>query len=125
MPDSDFTTHQNDEFTEEVGWENSLDCTAQPLVQHDLVLLKFATKKTVKYFIGLIKDMDPCSYNTRSLNKQPNCWIFYLPKFEDTAVLDLTDIVSKLPQPMVLGSCSRIVTLIVDMNVSCYTRNIN
>jgi len=101
MSDSDFTTHENEEFTEGVDWEIGLDCIAQPLVPHDFVLLKFSTKKTVKYFIGLIQDMDPASYNTRSLSKRPNCWIFCLPNTEDIAVLDLTDIVSKLPQSMV------------------------
>jgi hypothetical protein len=116
--DSDFSTHENGEFAEEVDWENCLYCIAQSLPPQDLVILKFWTKKTVKCFTGLIQDMDPDSYNTISLNKRPNCWIFCLPKVEDTAVLDLTDIVSKLPHPMVLGSCGRIVTMIVDMNRS-------
>jgi len=59
MSDADFTTHENDEFTEEVDWENGLGCIAQPLVSHDFVLIKFATKKTVKYFIGLIQETKP------------------------------------------------------------------
>ena len=94
MSDADFTTHENDEFTEEVDWENGLGCIAQPLVSHDFVLIKFATKKTVKYFIGLIHDMDRDSYNTRSLNKRSIVG-YFLPNVEDSAVLDLTDIVSK------------------------------
>jgi len=82
------------------------------------LLLKFSKKKTVKYFTGLIQDMDPDSYNTISLNKRLNCRIFCLPKVEDTAVLDLIVIISKLPHPIVLGSCGRIVTMIVGMNWS-------
>ena len=82
MPGSDFTTHENDEFTEAVDWENDLDCIVQPLVPHDFVLLKFLTKKTVKYFIGLIQEKDSDSYNARSLNKRLKCWIFCLRKFK-------------------------------------------
>jgi len=118
ISDSDFSTHENGDFTEEVDWENDLDCATQPLVPQDFVLLKFSSKKTVNYFTDLIQDMDIGSYNTISLNKRLSCWIFCLPKFEDTAMLDLTDIVSKLPHPMVLESCGRIVTLIVGMNRS-------
>jgi hypothetical protein len=43
------------------------------------------------------------------LNKWPTCWIFCLPKIEDTAVVGLTDIVLKLRHPVVSRSSCRIV----------------
>ena len=41
---SDFTHHENDDFTEEDSCENGADCIAQPLEPNDFVLLKLATK---------------------------------------------------------------------------------
>jgi hypothetical protein len=64
--------------------------------------------------------MDTDSYNTRFLYKRPNCWIFCLPNLEDTALLDVNDIVSKLPHPMLSESCGTIVTMVVGMNLSRY-----
>ena len=53
--DSDLTPHKNDEFTEEVNCEGGVDCIVLPLEPNDFVLLKLATKKTAKYFVGLIQ----------------------------------------------------------------------
>jgi hypothetical protein len=39
--------------------EDGVDFTTQPLKPNDFVLLKLATKKAVKYFIGLIQKMKP------------------------------------------------------------------
>jgi hypothetical protein len=46
MSDSDFTTHETDEFVQEDGCKNGLDCITQPLEPNDFVVLKLATKKT-------------------------------------------------------------------------------
>jgi hypothetical protein len=58
MSDSDFTQHETDEFTEEGDCEGGAGCITQPLEPNDFILLKLATKKTVKYFVGLIQNMD-------------------------------------------------------------------
>jgi len=60
--DSDFTTHKTDKFTEEDGCKDGVDCTSQPLEPNDFVLLKLATKKKVKYFVGLIQELGPDGY---------------------------------------------------------------
>jgi len=39
MSDSDFTTLETNEFTEEDGWENIVDCLTQPLQPNAFVLL--------------------------------------------------------------------------------------
>ena len=55
ISDSDLTPHENNEFTEEVNCEGGVDCIVRPLEPNDFVLLKLATKKTAKYFVGLIQ----------------------------------------------------------------------
>ena len=57
ISDSDFTPHETDEFSEEGNCENGADCTAQALEPNTFLLLKLSTKKTVKYFVELIKEM--------------------------------------------------------------------
>ena len=52
---SDFTTHEYDEYTGEDDCEDDVDCLTQPLEPNVVVLLKLATKKTVKYSVGLIQ----------------------------------------------------------------------
>jgi len=44
--------------------------------------------------------------------------IFCFPETEDTAVIDPTDIILKLPYPVVTGSNCRNVTMIFGMNLS-------
>ena len=118
MSNSDYATHETDEYTGEDDFEDDVDCIPQPLEPNDFLLLKLATKKTVKYFVGLIREMEPDGYNTKLLNKRPTCWIFCLPEIEDTIVMDVADIVLKLPRPVVSGSNCSIVTMVFGMNIS-------
>jgi len=115
---SDFTIHECDECTGKDDCEDDVDCLTQPLEPNDFVLLKLATKKTVKYFVGLIQEMKSDGYNATFVNKRPTCWIFRLPKIEDTAGMDLIDIILKLPHPVFSGSSCRIVIMIFGMNLS-------
>jgi hypothetical protein len=50
-----FYPHETEEFTEEGDCEDGVDCIAQPLEPNGFVLLKLATKKIMKYFVGLIQ----------------------------------------------------------------------
>ena len=68
-----------------------VDCITQPLEPNDFVLLKLATEKTVKHFVGLIQEMEPDVRNSIMLNKKPHMLDIFLPTIEDTAVIDLTD----------------------------------
>jgi hypothetical protein len=105
MPDSDYTTHATDEFREEDSCEDCVACITEPLEPNDYAVLKLTTKKTVKYFVGLIEEMERNVNNTRFLDKRPTCWIFCLSKIEDIAVIDLTSTVLKLLHSW--GSVSR------------------
>jgi hypothetical protein len=62
MPDSDFTTDETDEFTAEDNCEKCLDCISQLLESEDFVIIKLATKKTVKYVVELIQEIWPDGY---------------------------------------------------------------
>jgi hypothetical protein len=98
-----------------------VDCFTQPLEPNNFVLLHLATKKTVKYFVGLVQETGIDGYNTRLMRKQLTCWTFCFQEIEDTAVVDSTDIVLKLRHPVVSGSNRRIVTMIFGMNLSGYS----
>jgi hypothetical protein len=59
VSDSHFTIPETNEFSEEDGCENTVDCLTQPLQPNDFVLLKLVRNKTLKYFVALIQDMGP------------------------------------------------------------------
>jgi hypothetical protein len=69
MSGSDFTFNETDEFTEEGNCEGGADCIAQSLEPNDFVLLKLATKKRVKYFVGLIKEVRSDGCKVKFLRK--------------------------------------------------------
>jgi hypothetical protein len=64
--------------------------------------------------------MGPDGYNTIFLRKLHTCWAFCIPETEDTAVIDPSDSVLKLPPPLVSGSSYRIVTIIFGVDLSGY-----
>jgi len=45
MSDSDFTTHESEEFTEYDDFEYDVDCITQPLEPNDFVMLNSAATK--------------------------------------------------------------------------------
>lgn len=100
MSDSGFPTEETDEFTE----EDDMECITQPLEPNYFVLRKLSTKKTVKYVVGMIQEIGPDGYNTKFLRKRLTCWAFCLPEIEDTVIEDPTDVVWKLPHPVVSRS---------------------
>jgi hypothetical protein len=54
--------HTNRQITEEDDCKDALDCLNQSNEPNDLVPVKFATNKTVKYFVGLIQELGPDNY---------------------------------------------------------------
>jgi hypothetical protein len=57
MSDSEITSHKTEEFTEEDDCEDDVDCFIQSIKPNDFLLLNSATKKTVKYSVGLIQEL--------------------------------------------------------------------
>jgi hypothetical protein len=114
MSDSGFTTEEADEFAEE-------DCITQSLEPNDFALRKLATTKKVKYFVGMIQEIGSDGYNTRFMRK---LLTFCLPDIETTVVEDPTEVVLKLQHPLFSGSGRRTVTVIFDIDWSCYDVNL-
>ena len=69
MSDSDITSNETKEFTEKDDCEDDADCFVQSIKPNEFLLLNSATKKTVKYSVGLIQELGPDSYSTRFLKK--------------------------------------------------------
>jgi len=113
MPDPNFTAQETDEFTEEDDCENGLDCITQPVEPNDFVLQKLSKKKPVQYFVQLIQEMWSDGFNAIFLRKRLTFWaFFFVPKIEDPAAIDPTDIALKLPHQWGSGSICRKVTTI-------------
>jgi len=91
-----------------------MDCINHPVGPNDFVLVKFVTKKTAKYFVGLIQELGPDNYKIKIFT----CWIICYPDSEDTAIIDPSDILLNLPHPVVSGSDPGIVTMIFTVDFS-------
>ena len=59
-----------------------MDCITYPIDPNDFVLVKFATKETAKYFVGMIQESGSGNYKIKIFT----CWIHCCPIAEDTAV---------------------------------------
>jgi hypothetical protein len=80
MSDSYITSHKTEEFTEEEDCENDADCFTQSIKPNDFLLLNPATKKTMKYSVGLIQELGPDNYSIRFLKKRLTCWTLFFPQ---------------------------------------------
>jgi hypothetical protein len=67
--------------------------------------------------------MGPHEYLINFLRKRPTSWKLCVPEIEDTASIDPTDVVLKLPQPVVSGTSSRTVDMIFNVDLSNYHVN--
>jgi hypothetical protein len=89
-----------------------VDCITQPVEPNDFVLLKLSKTKAVQYFVQLIQEMGSDGFNAIFLRKRLTFWAFFVPKIEDPAAIDPTDITLKLPHQWDSGSIYRKVTMI-------------
>lgn len=88
---------------EDLNSSSDTDSSFPTLVEGDYVLVKFAGKKVVKYFVGRIERKICDSEFEISFLKFVQGKKFIHPDREDTSEVDSEDIVRKLPQP----SCSK------------------
>jgi hypothetical protein len=54
--------YTNRQTAEKYDCKDAMDCLNQPTEPNDFLLVKFATNKTVKYFVGLIQELGPDNY---------------------------------------------------------------
>jgi hypothetical protein len=71
----------------------------------DYVVVKFATKKTVKHFVGLVLTADDMEVQVTYFKR--NGKHFQPPEAEDVSFVPMDDVVMKLPQPQFIGAASR------------------
>ena len=87
---------RTDKFTEEDDCKNEVDCLNQPVEPNNFVRVKFATKRTVKYFVGLTQELGPDNYKIKFFTS----WILCYSDAEDTATIDPSNILLNSPHPL-------------------------
>lgn len=66
----------------------------------DYVLVKFATKKKIIYYVGEVLDKDKGECVVKFLKKSMDSDTFFFPEKEDKWTVEISDIVAVLPQPI-------------------------
>lgn len=93
------------------------------VVENSFVLVKFATKKTLKYYIGQVVEIHSGQFEVtvNFLRKQGNNFIF--PTIEDQSTIDFDNIVLHLPSPVQGGGTARANSLL-RFNIDLQSYNI-
>lgn len=68
---------------------------------NDYIIVKLLAKKAIKYFIGMIIDIDEEGVYFVKFLKETSTEKFIFPVIEDVGLVKVNDIVAKLPQPEV------------------------
>lgn len=80
---------------------------------NDFVLVKLASKKTVKFFVARIEEMIcRTEFNVNFCKKKEFCFKFYIPDIPDISLVDISDIVKKLPHPITTGCTTRALSVV-------------
>ncbi|BFZ23174.1 hypothetical protein BsWGS_26213 [Bradybaena similaris] len=121
-----FTTEaENESHTDNDQSDSSLDESVDDILENEepfietpnitqlsaenFVLVRFATKKTFRYFIGKIESLDP-SDNTievQFMKRKPtktDTLIFVFPDHEDAGEVHMSDVIILLPKPATGGT---------------------
>jgi len=104
---SDIRSSSDDDFCSNI--EDHFDCTN--ILIKSFVLVKFSTKKCVKYFVGQVEkiDMTYKEYSINFLRKVGTKFVF--PTVRDEAIVSAEDITIILPPPLEnTGKSSRLQT---------------
>lgn len=72
----------------------------------DYVVVKFATKKLMKHFVGMVLTTDELEAQITYFKHSGQH--FLSPEQPDVSFIELSDIVLKLPQPTMIGAASRV-----------------
>ena len=89
-------------FTEEEDFNNNLD----EVSVEDYILVKYATKKTVRHYVGQVKAIRNEEFEVRFLKKLLGSK-FVFPDKDDEDFVDKENIILKLPKPFVSGATQR------------------
>ena len=91
------------------GFASPVEEVNEEILLGDFLLVKFAGKKTITYYIGKVVGVDCDLVTTKFMRRstQYKQVTFTFPALEDIAEHPKEDIVQKLPQPISLGGTKR------------------
>lgn len=98
---------ESDDSPMEEDEQENIDYDTSNLVENDFVLVRFATKKTIKYFVGQISSkISDYEFFVNFLKMAPG-QRFIFPDKEDTSSISPKDIILRLPPPIKKAGTSR------------------
>lgn len=117
---SEFDQEKSDtEFFESMEPIIDPDTGRRNLTQGDFVLVRFATKKVLKHYVGKILEVIDDCYEINFLRYKKGKFIY--PQAQDISTVDLEDIVMKLPFPKKFEGTARLqASLTFSVNLTEY-----
>ncbi|CAH1976059.1 unnamed protein product [Acanthoscelides obtectus] len=86
----------------------------------DFVLVKFYTKTSTMYYVGLVISKEDDKYLLKFIRRHGTTWKFVYPPVENISSVREQDIILKLPFPNVGGTERVKSTLIFGLDLRCY-----
>jgi len=99
--DSNFLGQSSESETEEIVTANT------NLHFNDFVIVKFPTKRAIKYFIGKIEGLGENEIEVNFLRKKDETFQFFYPEIPDKSFVQREDCIVKLPQPKMFSGTIR------------------
>lgn len=97
----------------EVEEEEEFSFYSNEIKENDYVVVKYATKKSILYYIGLVevvsKGDQGGDFHVNFLRRRGNTYTFHFPEKPDKSDVMFNDIVLRLPPPTVIGGTERAV----------------
>lgn len=98
-PHSNITPEDGRTFEEEVCRAYDITDDVGTVTKHDFVLVKFVTKKTQKYYVGQVLDIEASGeYYVNFMRRKPPGYFFIFPDVQDASQVSADDTI-KLPAP--------------------------
>lgn len=94
----------NDSTDDSITEENEVP--NESLSEGNFVLVKFPTKKSIRFYVAKIEKIENLDYYVTYLTKGLG-WTFTYPEKKDDDVKEREDIVMKLPKPEISGGTER------------------
>ncbi|XP_039759705.1 uncharacterized protein LOC120633562 [Pararge aegeria] len=89
---------ETDEETDDRSINDNLNVTPEKIKDNCFLLVKFAKKTSVVYYIGkVLSHYSPTELKISYLRKKPGSWSFFFPDIEDIHTLYISDVAMILP----------------------------
>lgn len=107
LPKNRYSSDSNFEFEFDENEDLQTLLDDQNINIDDYLLVKFPTKKDIKYYVGIVTGLDGDEYEVKFLRRKES-YGFHFPDLDDIATVLRIDVVSKLPQPSNFKATSRL-----------------